>query len=210
VFGEMVALLWDEGNVGGAIQLESLWNDLGRDHDFALYCGYPLKSMAAMDTLAPARQVCQQHSEVVAPASYASDEPSGRAGAADFSRFFVPVPVAARAVRRAVRETLEAWGEHEIISDAELVVSELASNVLLHADSPFRVTMARVDAGIRVSVHDADPLSDPKRRALTPEATSGRGVAMIALLANRWGTEHGADGKIIWAELASRPRQTSP
>jgi hypothetical protein len=208
VFGEMVALLWDEDNVAGAIELESLWNELGQEQDFALYCGYPLESMAAMELLTPARQVCQQHSAVVAPPSYAAGGPAVRVDGAhtgEFSRFFVPVPLAARVVRHAIREALEAWGEHDLVADAELVVSELASNVLLHAHSPFRVAMSRVEGGVRISVHDADPLSDPKRRDMTPDSTTGRGVAIIALLARRWGTEHGPDGKIVWAELGRTP-----
>lgn len=41
-FGEMVALLWAEGNHGGAIRLEELWNDLQNSHSFALFCAYPM------------------------------------------------------------------------------------------------------------------------------------------------------------------------
>jgi hypothetical protein len=39
-YGEMVDLLWQEGNTDGAIRLELLWNQLARDYDFALLCGY--------------------------------------------------------------------------------------------------------------------------------------------------------------------------
>ena len=41
-FGEMVALLWAEGNRDGAIALEQLWNDLGQRYQFALFCAYPI------------------------------------------------------------------------------------------------------------------------------------------------------------------------
>ena len=40
-FGEMVALLWMDGNRAGAIELEQLWNDLAQRHRFALFCAYP-------------------------------------------------------------------------------------------------------------------------------------------------------------------------
>src|SRR5438270_967768 len=40
VFGEMVALLWAEGQVTGAIELEELWNELGAKNDFLLLCVY--------------------------------------------------------------------------------------------------------------------------------------------------------------------------
>lgn len=40
-FGEMVALLWKEGNQAGVAQLEALWDDLIRDYNVSLYCAYP-------------------------------------------------------------------------------------------------------------------------------------------------------------------------
>ena len=40
-YGEMVALLWDDGLVNAAIQLETMWEELGRTHSFSLFCGYP-------------------------------------------------------------------------------------------------------------------------------------------------------------------------
>ena len=41
VFGEMVALLWDEGNQKGALALERLWNDVLNERVFHLHCAYP-------------------------------------------------------------------------------------------------------------------------------------------------------------------------
>ena len=41
-FGEMVALLWAEGNLQRAIRLEELWNDLQKAHSFSLFCAYPM------------------------------------------------------------------------------------------------------------------------------------------------------------------------
>jgi hypothetical protein len=41
VFGEMVALLWAEGKANAALELEGLWNELGRRGRFALLCAYP-------------------------------------------------------------------------------------------------------------------------------------------------------------------------
>ena len=40
-YGEMVALLWEEGNVAAALKLETLWNDLGKVRNFKLHCAYP-------------------------------------------------------------------------------------------------------------------------------------------------------------------------
>lgn len=40
-YGEMVALLWKDGNKEAVIQLEELWNGLAENYDFSLYCAYP-------------------------------------------------------------------------------------------------------------------------------------------------------------------------
>lgn len=65
IYGEMVAVLWDEGNVAAAIALEDLWNDLATRYPFSLFCAYP---MCAFETDASAegfRTICGQHSTVL-------------------------------------------------------------------------------------------------------------------------------------------------
>src|SRR5581483_9127425 len=44
-YGEMVAVLWDQGQIGAAVELESLWNSLADDLPFSLLCAYPLGSV---------------------------------------------------------------------------------------------------------------------------------------------------------------------
>jgi anti-sigma regulatory factor (Ser/Thr protein kinase) len=202
-YGEMVALLWQEGNVSGAIELEALWNELGRHHQFALYCAYPLSDVSDSDDLTAARRVCEEHSRVVAPSSYASVGPSRVSSGAmvERSQLFVPVPLAARAVRRFVSQTLDAWALGELDSDAMIVVSELASNALLHASCPFRVSIRRFESTVRIEVEDLSP-EPPRRCDVAADALGGRGVALVAALSTRWGTEKAPDGKVVWAELA--------
>lgn len=43
IYGEVVAVLWDEGNVTAAIALEDLWNDLSSRYPFSLFCAYPMR-----------------------------------------------------------------------------------------------------------------------------------------------------------------------
>ena len=62
VYGEMVAVLWAEGNVAAAIALEDLWNELGRTRRFALLCAYPATAFATGDTARLFRTICSQHS----------------------------------------------------------------------------------------------------------------------------------------------------
>jgi len=46
IFGEMVALLWDDGHRGAAVDLEALWNELARQYSFSLLCAYPVDAEA--------------------------------------------------------------------------------------------------------------------------------------------------------------------
>ncbi|MHC9295033.1 MEDS domain-containing protein [Mycobacterium sp. LTG2003] len=64
-FGEMVALLWADGNVQGALELEAMWNDLARTVKFSLYCAYPMGIVSRAGDLAGMQQICAQHSGTV-------------------------------------------------------------------------------------------------------------------------------------------------
>jgi hypothetical protein len=66
VFGEMVALLWDGGDVAGAIELEEMWNRLAERQLFDLFCAYPTGSFADED-LSLLTEVCHRHSHVIPP-----------------------------------------------------------------------------------------------------------------------------------------------
>src|SRR5579884_314012 len=71
-FGEMVALLWDEGDSASAIRLEELWNDLARSHAFCLFCAYPLQGFGCEAHAMPFSAICTQHSRVLPAESYAA------------------------------------------------------------------------------------------------------------------------------------------
>jgi hypothetical protein len=63
VFGEMVAVLWDEGNKAGALAVERLWNDILNETAFHLHCAYP-RALFAEDE-AGMTNICDSHSHVV-------------------------------------------------------------------------------------------------------------------------------------------------
>jgi anti-sigma regulatory factor (Ser/Thr protein kinase) len=202
-FGEMVALLWAQGDVVPALELEALWNDLARTRRFLLLCAYPAATLTHGDELAPLAVVCHEHSALLAPSSYSSEvvvlgRPDGVGGRTET---FVPVPEAIRMVRRFLRCTLRAWHEDALVADAELVVSELATNAIRHARSPFRVSLARDDATVRVSVEDLGA-GLPREIGQSLDGVSGRGIALVSALTVRWGIARGEDGKTVWAELA--------
>jgi KaiC/GvpD/RAD55 family RecA-like ATPase len=211
-FGEMVALLWGDGNIAAAMELESLWNQLAATRQFTLLCAYPLGALGD-GSLSDASQVCELHSEVLAPRSYTSGaellrEPDAQPSvAAHESAVFVPVPAAVPAARRFVTRVLTSWGEDDLLFDAQLIASELATNALEHAVSPFRIRLRRGDAAVRIAVEDAAP-ARPQERIAGLDAMSGRGVAIVAELAQRWGCDVGSDGKTVWAEIVRHERAT--
>ena len=117
------------------------------------------------------------------------------------------------AVRRFVVDGLTAWGEVDLVDAAELVASELSSNAALHAAAAFmHVTLERGtrSAGVRVAVEDDGPvpadavrlrvLLDPDPDAPELDAT-GRGLAIVAMIARRWGVDGTPLGKRVWADL---------
>lgn len=70
VYGEMVALLWEDGDIASAVTLEDLWNQLAATHAFALLCAYPMSAFADDATAAAFERVCDQHSTVIPTESY--------------------------------------------------------------------------------------------------------------------------------------------
>lgn len=83
-----------------------------------------------------------------------------------------------------------------------LVVSELATNAVLHAVTPFTVTLERGPRGLRLAVRDGSQ-GIPSGPASMPSTRSqGRGLRIVAALSSSWGVTTQADGKSVWAVFA--------
>ena len=116
---------------------------------------------------------------------------------------FDPVPSSAGLARRAVVEAVIASGRADLADTAGLLVTELVTNSIVHARSPIRVTIAATSHGVRVEVMDASP-HVPVRRGYGRTATTGRGVAVVESLAERFGTDPvSGGGKTVWFELGT-------
>jgi signal transduction histidine kinase/ActR/RegA family two-component response regulator len=70
-FGEMVGLLWAEGNYSAALRLEEFWNDLQKVHSFSLFCAYPMNAFGGQRFVEPYGNVCGLHARVIPAESYA-------------------------------------------------------------------------------------------------------------------------------------------
>jgi serine phosphatase RsbU (regulator of sigma subunit)/anti-sigma regulatory factor (Ser/Thr protein kinase) len=111
-------------------------------------------------------------------------------------------PLSARRARRFVLTALDAFSVSGLDEVAELLTSEVVTNAVVHAHSGVRVSVEGVDGGVRVSVHDSDPLIPALRRPID-DAEHGRGLYLVDVLATRWGVEPGEAGKSVWFELGS-------
>ncbi len=197
VFGEMVSLLWDDDNVAGALDLESLWNRVSGRKRFARLCAYEHASLQATGDLASTKGMCDRHCAVL---QLAGPTPRDLL-ATGAERLFLAVPTAPHDVRVFVRGVLEGWGVRDRGGDAEMVASELATNAVRHARSPFVVSLARDTATIRIAVRDAS-FQRPEHIVRDDCECGGRGVRLVAALASEWGVVEEVDGKSVWADVA--------
>jgi anti-sigma regulatory factor (Ser/Thr protein kinase) len=118
-------------------------------------------------------------------------------------RTFAPNASEVFAARHFVSCVLETWGME--IEDLPLLVSELATNAVLHARSDFEVTVIRSPRVVRVEVFDQNTRL-PSFAVAPTDAYSGRGLMLLRGLSSNWGVESHSDiGKTIWFEVA-KPR----
>ena len=196
-YGEMVALLWDDGLVSAAIQLEEMWNELGRRLSFSLFCGYPVGSVTRDGHLDAFAAVCRLHREVVGLSATGASGSGGQAGGHSTVRTFPFARAAPASARHFTVGTLHDWGAGDIADDAALVVTELAANAIVHAHSAFTILLSARGDLVRISVRDASPVPGA---ALAPAPLHGLGA--VDALASRWGVEPlGHAGKSVWVEL---------
>jgi anti-sigma regulatory factor (Ser/Thr protein kinase) len=149
---------------------------------------------------------------------------------------YQPVPAAAAAARRFVRDTLSSWelaGEHAgpgeraewaqrdaLVDDAVLLTSELVTNAVLHAGTPVQVTCRLLgdlsDGAVEIAVLDRRPTQlrpdRPHTAAEAAERTNGRGLQLPSELATAWGVTYARAAKAVWfrLNLAGRGQSAVP
>jgi MEDS: MEthanogen/methylotroph, DcmR Sensory domain len=196
VYGEMVAMLWDDGLVSAAVELEERWDSLAGQHSFSLLCSYPASSMTHGDHLEAFAEVCRLHRSVVGgwPAPVAWVDVTARGA----TRAFALSGDAPAAARHFAVDAIRRLGAADLADDVALVVTELAANAILHAQTGFTVSLQASPDRLRISVRDTSPL--PAAAGLLPAPLHGLGA--VNALASRWGVEPlGHSGKSVWVEL---------
>lgn len=123
-------------------------------------------------------------------------------GAGHRSVEYDPCPSAAGEARAEVRRQLENWGLTEQSETVELLVSELVTNALTHAESRLRLTLTAAHGVLRCEVSDADRRR-PRVRRVMETSEGGRGMFLVDALALRWGCHQDGPGKTVWFELGT-------
>ncbi len=129
-------------------------------------------------------------------------------------------PVCVSGARRFVTDGLRSWQRPELLDDAALCVSELAGNAVLHSGTSFmEIVLQTLQRGVRISVEDAGSTpaaavlprqsmsADDEGFDLDDEPTTGRGLAIVSILATSWGVELTSAGKRVWADLVDGDRE---
>ena len=107
-------------------------------------------------------------------------------------------PAIVSQMRSAVGEQLLTWGLDDTAETTELLVSEMITNAIRHAHEPIEVRLM-LDRTLICEVSDGSSTS-PRLRLAGITDEGGRGLFLIAQLAQRWGTRYTTSGKVIWTE----------
>lgn len=119
----------------------------------------------------------------------------------------------ARLARHRLAGELSGVVTPELLADAVAVVAELVGNAIRHAEplpgGVIRVawrmrTSADGVESVEVRVTDGGSTEPPQLRSVGPDAMEGRGLAIVAALADRWGVDRDGLGQSVWARLSHR------
>jgi anti-sigma regulatory factor (Ser/Thr protein kinase) len=113
-----------------------------------------------------------------------------------------PTPASVAVARRWSVDVLDHAGASELADTMALLVSELVSNVVLHARTPCCLSILRAEGRIRVEVQDGSDRLPGLRERTDPLAQSGRGMQLVDGLSAAHGVDPQPDGgKRVWFEL---------
>jgi len=117
-----------------------------------------------------------------------------------------PAITSVAAVRAFTTRNMAAFDCDDHADDAALIISELATNAVVHARTRYRVTMRRRRRAVRLEVTDR-VMTMPDPQDEDHDREGGRGLHLISALAIAWGVDPRVDGKTVWAELPCPERQ---
>ncbi|MFF7171906.1 SpoIIE family protein phosphatase [Streptomyces pseudovenezuelae] len=167
--------------------------------------GLNLLRGALADKAGPLEETCDEVLRTVLPARPADDIVLmlARTSALDAGKVRTwqlrRDPAAVARARKAASEQVTAWGLGDASFATELIVSELVTNAVRYGDDPVVLRLIR-DHALICEVSDGSSTAPHLRRARVFDE-GGRGLLLVAQMAERWGSRQTATGKTIWAEL---------
>lgn len=111
------------------------------------------------------------------------------------------VPASVSRIRQFAVEACRRSAAGVDCDTVALLVSEVATNALVHGAGEVRVRVVPQPPGVRIEVVDGSTAMPQRRRASSIDE-GGRGIALVEALSTAWGSEASADGKTVWFELA--------
>jgi len=124
----------------------------------------------------------------------------------------VPDRTAPEVARALVKEVCDEWGVRRLSRLAQLIVSELVTNGVVHARTELQVTVRLCGRTLSLAVRDGDPrLLHPAGGGAEADGQGyGRGLLIVDSMADSWGCTPTADGKVTWATLDLPDSAPSP
>jgi anti-sigma regulatory factor (Ser/Thr protein kinase) len=129
-----------------------------------------------------------------------------------------PGPGAPRLAREALRAWLALDDLRQLDAEVLIVASELVTNAVLHARTTLELSYAADDSNVEVGVRDLDvrpwrpavsaPAPVPARSSWPSLSLGGRGLAIVAAMADEWGVTETQDGKQVWARWLAAKKKT--
>ena len=116
------------------------------------------------------------------------------------SRAFEPTTSAPALSRQFIREMLEVWQAEDLADTAELLTTELVTNVVRHAVGGIDVELEWSEPTLRVEVSDGSSILPAMREF--PGADGGFGLRLVEALVSEWGVDATTEGKAVWFTLA--------
>ncbi len=147
--------------------------------------------------------------------SVAAAQDALRRGTPPFGRVRLdlqPGILAPSTARTFIGDTVLAWDLRDLLHPARSIISELATNAVEHAGTPFTVTASRRGQLLHLAVEDGDlglpAVLDRVHGAHTGLDFRGIGLRFVADAAKAWGAMHTAAGKVVWATLTMRAQRS--
>ena len=103
--------------------------------------------------------------------------------------------------RRLVETQLREWGmSDEVVDEMVLMASELVTNAFMHGRPPIDLRLRRSRNEIVLEVQDRGTFK-PRRRRAEEDDESGRGLQIVSMLADSWGSRATGSGKSVWCTV---------